>query len=241
LEETAKDHTSTDRTHVQLVGVSIGFARPDAPEPEQVLYSIDLQVKRGESVAVVGPSGSGKTTVLNLIGGLLIPDAGSVLVDGVSIHELNPDERAQFRRTNIGFIFQNHRLLPQLTALENTLLPCIVDGLSGAERDQRVARAMELLKRLEINHRAEHSPGQMSLGQCQRVAVARALIRSPGLILADEPTGSLDRAQSEQLVDQLLEIQRNQNTTLVVVTHNPDIAQRMDRQLSLSDHKILRS
>ena len=204
-----------------------------ATEGPDVLGGVDLQVDAGASLAVVGPSGCGKSTLLNIIGTLDRPTTGTVRIEGADPFALNDTELAAFRNQRVGFVFQAHHLLPQLTVLENVLVPTLVAGaklkIGGAKR------ALDLLKRVDLTHRMAHRPGQLSGGECQRVAVVRALINEPGLLLADEPTGSLDRASAEQLADLLVELNREQATTLIVVTHAADLAGRMQRRCELRD------
>jgi len=200
---------------------------------ETAVDALNLNIWRGTSVAVTGPSGSGKTTTLNVIAGLLVPDEGAVLVGGRAVHELSANERACFRREHVGFIFQNHRLLPHLTAIENVLIPYVGARLTKRERGDLYERATQLLTRMQLGNRMDHCPGQLSLGQCQRVAVARAVIRTPTLLLADEPTGSLDQGHAKELVELLLEHKEEHKTTLILVTHDQEIAQRMDRRHEL--------
>ena len=222
-----------DSAHIQLKEVSVRFPRPDGIIAETALEGLNLQIERGESLAITGPSGSGKTTTLNVIAGLLVPDEGAVLVDGRAVHELSANDRANFRREHVGFIFQNHRLLPHLTAIENVLIPYVGVRLTKRERDALFERATQLLTRMQLGNRVDHCPGQLSLGQCQRVAVARAVIRTPKLLLADEPTGSLDQEHAKELVELLLEHKEEHKTTLILVTHDQEIAQRMDRRHEL--------
>lgn len=207
------------------------IGRADGPE---VLRAVSLEVIAGESVAIVGPSGSGKSTLLNIIGGLDLPTSGEVSLDGVNLATLPPDELARVRNREIGLVFQLHHLLPQCSALENVLIPTLVDG----DRDSRSAatdRAKELLTRVGLSERMSHRPGELSGGECQRVAVVRALINTPKLLLADEPTGSLDGESASQLADFLRELNEQHGVTLITVTHSPQLANRMKRVLSLRD------
>jgi lipoprotein-releasing system ATP-binding protein len=197
-----------------------------------VLSDISLTVPAGEAMAIVGPSGSGKSTLLNLIGALDRPTSGTVRLDGRDLTSLNASELAEIRRTAIGFVFQQHHLLPQCTVLENVLLPALASGSVGSELS---TRAIELLKRVGLDDRADDRPPLLSGGERQRVALARALINAPSLLLADEPTGSLDRHTSESLIELLAEINRTEHTTLIVVTPSPELAGRMDRVMVLRD------
>ena len=200
----------------------------------EILRNVNLTLGRGESLAILGPSGCGKSTLLNIIGKLDRPDAGSVLLEGADLQALGPREIARVRNRRLGFVFQMHHLLPQCTVLENVLLPTLANASaqSGAETAQR---AKELLERVGLSARQYHRPGQLSGGERQRTAVVRALINRPPLLLADEPTGSLDRASAESLAELLGELNREEAVTLVVVTHSPELAHRMSRVLQLRD------
>lgn len=200
-----------------------------SPVALEVLKGVNLRLRRGESVAVVGPSGCGKSTLLNLIGALDTPSSGSIWFEGRALGGLNHRELARFRNASVGFVFQFHHLLPQCTALENVLVPALVN--SGA-RDRK-ARALELLERVGLGERAGYRPGQLSGGERQRVAVVRALINRPRLLLADEPTGALNEEGASKLVALLLELSREEDMTLLVVTHAGQVAAQMDRILEL--------
>ncbi|MCZ6598223.1 MAG: ABC transporter ATP-binding protein [Planctomycetota bacterium] len=202
-----------------------------------VLRSVDLVVAPGESVAIVGPSGSGKSTLLNILGALQRPTSGTVRVNGVDLAGLDSDGLAALRNRALGFVFQAHHLLPQLSALENVLVPTLVTGNKEARR-RAVERARHLLADVGLGERMAHRPGQLSGGECQRVAVVRALINEPRLLLADEPTGSLDRAAADDLGDLLCELNRRESVALVVVTHSERLAARMGRELELRDGKL---
>lgn len=210
------------------------FAAPGGGAPVEVLRGVTLRVAAGESVAVTGPSGSGKTTLLQLIGAMDRPDAGEVRVNGRELGGLDEAARARFRNREIGFVFQSHHLLPQLTALENVLVP----AWAGTVTEAVAARARNLLERVGLSGRAAHFPGQLSGGERQRVALARALVLSPSLLLADEPTGALDQASARALVDLLLELNREERATLIVVTHAAACAERMGRRVELCDGRI---
>jgi lipoprotein-releasing system ATP-binding protein len=185
-------------------------------------------------LAVTGPSGSGKTTLLQLIGAMDRPDRGEVRINGREMGGMDEQARARFRNRELGFIFQAHHLLPQLTALENVLVP----AWGSAPQAERSERAVQLLKRVGLGERLTHFPGQLSGGERQRVAVARALVLSPCLVLADEPTGALDQTAARALVDLLLELNGEEKTTLIVVTHAEACAERMGRRVSLNDGKL---
>ena len=218
----------SDGADVRVEGVARTFRVPGGV-PVEVLRGVDLRVAAGESVAVTGPSGSGKTTLLQLIGALDAPDAGEIRVNGRALDALDEAERLRFRNREVGFVFQAHHLLPQLNALENVLMPVWAYGVDDRLRE----RAVHLLGRVGLGDRMTRFPGQLSGGERQRVAVARALVMEPGLVLADEPTGALDQAAAQALVDVLLDLNREERATLIVVTHSELCAQRMGRRVEL--------
>lgn len=201
---------------------------------EKVLQKIDLKIEKGDSVAILGPSGSGKSTLLNIIGSLDSPSSGTVKFNGRDLAELNDRELSDMRNSEIGFIFQLHYLLPQCTVLENVLIPTLAKKRTQ-EAKQAEQRAMELLEMVGLQSKINHRPGELSGGERQRAAVARALINKPGLLLADEPTGSLDRENSENIAELLVQLNRNYEVTLIVVTHSEHLAGRMARTMKLSD------
>ncbi len=203
-----------------------------------VLTGISLRLRKGESLAVVGPSGCGKSTLLNIIGTLDKPSSGTVLLEGVPLNSLNEESLAKIRNEHIGFIFQAHHLLPQCSVLENILVPTLASK-NKALRAGAKERGIQLLKRVGLGERLSHRPGQISGGERQRVAVVRALINQPKLLLADEPTGALDRVNSQELAKLLCELNREENVTLVLVTHALDLAARMQRQIELRDGKLV--
>jgi len=209
-------------------GISRSFTEGSATL--EVLRDLSLTVLRAERLAIIGASGSGKTTLLQILGGLDRPDAGTVEIDGRDIHRLPERERGELRNRTIGFVYQFHHLLPEFSALENVAMPLLVRRLPAAEARQR---AMALLERVGLGARLDHRPHQLSGGERQRAAVARALVTSPRLILADEPTGNLDGRNAEQVFALLLELNREFATSLVVVTHDAGLAARMDRVLEL--------
>lgn len=200
----------------------------DSPEPLRVLRGVDLTVDGGATVAITGPSGSGKTTLLNILGTLDRPDSGEVSLYGENLMDLEGRLLARFRARRIGFVFQDHHLLPQLTVLENVLIPAMVERPTGVQE-----RARRLLDRVELTDRIHHRPGQLSVGERQRTAVARALINSPAVLLADEPTGSLDRENAQRLGKLLAELNKEEGTVLVVVTHSTRLAGEMETVFDL--------
>jgi predicted ABC-type transport system involved in lysophospholipase L1 biosynthesis ATPase subunit len=206
-------------------------------KPLTVLDGLSLALEAGRSLAIVGPSGCGKSTLLHLMGALDTPSDGRIVFDGRDLAELDDRERARLRNTSLGFVFQAHHLLPQCSVLENVLVPTLVRGC-GADDQQR---ARDLLDRVGLADRLDHRPGQLSGGECQRVAVVRALINRPRLVLADEPTGSLDRSLAGQLVDLLVELNREQGVALVMVTHAIDLARRLQRVVELRDGRLASS
>lgn len=218
---------------LELQEVTKQYEAADQCDGVTVLKGIMLSIKQGESVAIVGPSGCGKSTLLNLIGGLDKPTQGRVSLDGQDLAGLNETELAKVRNRQIGFIFQLHHLLPQLTALENVLVPTL--ALKGQSHDQTQKRAKTLLDRVGLTEFITHRPAQLSGGQRQRVAVARALVNEPKLLLADEPTGSLDQTTAEQISDLLVDVHKTEGVTLVMVTHAMSLAQRMDQVFELNN------
>jgi len=224
----------TDTPLLRVENVAKQFDAVEGAEPVRVLSDISFTLDAGESLAIVGPSGCGKSTLLNLIGALDRPTAGSITLEGDDLTRLDDDQLAAVRNRRIGFVFQEHHLLPQCTVLENVLVPT----LAGASDGQATERAKQMLDRVGLADRSHHRPAQLSGGQRQRVAVVRALINQPALLLADEPTGSLDRAASENLVDLLVELNRDDNLALITVTHAADIAARMARALRLTDGRL---
>jgi ABC-type lipoprotein export system ATPase subunit len=210
----------------------------DSPAgPITVLRDLDLHVAAGETAAIVGPSGSGKTTLLNLLGALDQPTSGSVSIDGVGLGALDATGAARFRNRSIGFIFQLHYLLPQCTILENVLVPRLAGNWEEAPALTR-DRAEHLLEQVGLKERLAHRPWQLSGGEQLRVAIARALINQPKIILADEPTGSLDPATGERIADLLLHANAHAHVALVVVTHNPGLAQRMQKTYRLEGGRL---
>ncbi len=202
----------------------------------KVLKGIDLEISRGEIVSIVGASGAGKSTLLHMMGTLDYPDKGQIFIGDQATHQLRGDNLAKFRNRHIGFIFQFHQLLPEFTALENVCMPAFIAGQSLADAS---SKARELLSLLNLRDREEHKPSQLSGGEQQRVAIARALINDPELILADEPSGNLDSVNARSLHELFLEIRTKLSKTIVIVTHNEELAEMADRRLVMSDGKIL--
>ncbi len=221
---------------LRLKEVSKYFASP-VGEALPVLRDVSLDVARGEALAIIGPSGSGKTTLLNVIGTLDLPTRGSVLLEGEELTRLNEVQLAEVRNRRIGFVFQAHHLLPQCTVLENVLVPTLATR-NEVVRDGAPERAKRLLERVGLGGRLRHRPGQLSGGERQRVAVVRALINEPRLLLADEPTGALDRVSADNLGQLLVELNRELRLTLIVVTHSLELAHRLERVLEMRDGRL---
>lgn len=222
---------------LKLEKVTKSFVAAEGAAPILVLRDLTFEITAGESVAIVGPSGSGKSTLLNIIGTLDQPQSGRVWLDGQDLSALDEKRIAGIRNRQIGFIFQSHHLLPQCSVLENVLVPTLADKGGAAPADSS-KRAEALLKRVGLGNRHHHRPGQLSGGERQRVAVVRALINQPKLLLADEPTGALDRASAQGLAQLLVELNREEKVTLIVVTHALDLARQMGRVLKLRDGQL---
>jgi lipoprotein-releasing system ATP-binding protein len=204
----------------------------------QILDDISLTVERGDAVAIMGPSGCGKSTLLYILGALEQPSSGTVTLDGKNPFELDDSAQAAFRNAHVGFVFQDHLLLPQLSALDNVIAPTLVASPPGPAASGR-QRATTLLTQVGLADRLDHRPGELSGGERQRVAIARALIRQPSLLLCDEPTGNLDRASAEAVADLLTDLQKTHTVMLVVVTHSPALAARFPRRFELSDRRFV--
>ena len=232
---------STAQPLLKLANVTKRYDAPDAKDAVAVLDGISLEIHSGESVAIVGPSGSGKSTLLHIIGTLDQPTSGTVILEGKDVSRLNGNEVAAVRNRQLGFVFQAHFLLPQCTVLENVLVPTLAktDGAQENRKEPAEIRAERLLRRVGLGERMSHRPGQLSGGERQRVAVVRALINQPRLLLADEPTGALDHASAIALGDLLVQLNREEGVTLIVVTHARELAQRMGRALEIKDGRLL--
>ena len=219
---------------LRLLNISKSF-----PQRGIVLDNLNLEVKEGDSIAVTGPSGSGKTTLMNIIGSLDNPDSGDVIFRGRSVTTLNSDESADYRNRNIGFVFQDHLLLPHLTIHENIMLPLLASSLSSEEYKTKEGNALKLMERIGIGGLNEKYPFQISGGEAQRVTLVRALVNNPSLLIADEPTGSLDTTNAGILGKLLKELNDEMGITLFVVTHSQDLASGMKVHLKLKDGKLI--
>jgi lipoprotein-releasing system ATP-binding protein len=219
---------------LQVAGLHKSYPTP--AEPLVVLRGVSLDLRQGESLAIVGPSGSGKSTLLNILGTLDRPTEGTVTLAGVAPFSLNANDLARFRAERIGFVFQDHHLLPQCTAMENVLLPRLA---LGRAREADVGRARHLLERVGLSDRATHMPAELSGGEWQRVAVARALMNAPALILADEPTGNLDASAAASVGDLLATVAAEVRAVLIVVTHSADLSRRFARRMRMTGGQLV--
>lgn len=201
----------------------------------QVLNGIDLDLAKGEQIAIIGASGSGKSTLLHLLGGLDKPTVGEVLVDGINIHQLTETKRCQLRNQKLGFVYQLHHLLPEFTVFENVCIPLL---LSKVGKQEATNRTYEILNKVGLSHRTEHKLSEISGGERQRTAIARALVTNPACVLADEPTGNLDNKTAESVYDLMLTLNKEYQTSFIIVTHDLRLARRMDRILSLENGKL---
>lgn len=220
----------------QLVINDLKKEYPTRDKPLEILKGIDLQLNNGDNLAIIGPSGSGKSTLLNVLGTLDHPTSGTYRLNDVDPFALDEDKLASFRNANIGFIFQEHHLLPQLSVLENVLIPTMATGRPSQDD---LARAELLIERVGLADRSHHRPAELSGGERERVAVARSLICAPSLVLADEPTGNLDHRNARQIGDLLLEIQQAEEMILVVVTHSNELAEMLGQRLEINDGRLV--
>ena len=204
--------------------------------PLEVLRGLDLSVESGEVVAIVGASGAGKSTLLQILGTLDVPNQGELHIDGTPVHGMSRSALSRFRNENLGFVFQSHRLLPEFNAVENVMMPA---WISGQSTDQSAPRAEALLQELGLGHRLVHNPSELSGGEQQRVAVARALMNRPKVLLADEPSGNLDSENAEALHDLFFQLRDRSGQTIVLVTHNESLAARADRTLRMADGQFI--
>ena len=223
---------------LEVSRLSKRYATPRGPLT--VLSEVSLALSPGDAAAVVGPSGSGKSTLLYIIGGLDLPSAGTVSLDGRNIHALPPSDLAEFRNTQVGFVFQDHCLLPQCSVLENVLIPTLVTR-SGDHRAALTGRARSLIEQVGLRDRIEHRPAELSGGEKQRVAIARALIQNPRLVLCDEPTGNLDPVSAGAVASLLLDLHRRQENILIVVTHSARLAAQFPIRFELLDNQLQRT
>lgn len=221
-----------------LNNISKIYPMPSGQGSLTVLQNITLNLKSNESVAIIGPSGSGKTTLLHIAATLASPSSGEVNIMGIEVSPLSEKQLAGIRNQTLGIVFQQHYLLPQCTLWENVLIPTLAQTQKEIPKEIH-KRAHKLLERVGLNHRLEHRPTELSVGECQRAALVRALINRPRILFADEPTGSLDRTSAEELTRLLIELNREENTALMVVTHADHLAQSMDRKLRLYDGRLI--
>lgn len=223
---------------LEIKNIRKSYQAPGGGEPISILKNLSMDISQGEIIAVTAPSGAGKSTLLNLIGGLDRPDEGSIVFKEQDIAKFADHELASYRNREVGFVFQEHHLLPQCTVIENVMLPTL-PAVAAMSAEKKYDQALAILEQVGIADRKDHLPGQLSGGERQRVALARALINEPTVLLADEPTGSLDRVNAEKLMNLLKEINHKNKTALIVVTHAEALAEQADRKLQLLDGKLV--
>lgn len=236
MNDAAQDSTQSKANIIDVQGVTKTFRK--GRESVEVLHQLDLQIAQGEFCALMGPSGSGKTTLLNLIGGLDHPTGGQITVSGQRIDQLNSRQLARWRSSHVGFIFQFYNLMPVLTAQRNVELPLLLKKMSGKERSQRASTALEIVG---LQERARHLPRELSGGQEQRVAIARAIVSDPDVLLADEPTGDLDRETAGEILDLLTTLNQRHGKTILMVTHDPVAAERASRIVHMDKGRLIES
>ena len=236
MSATATAAQATDEVLVQLKGISKAYKK--GKEQVKVLANLDLEIRRGDFLALMGPSGSGKTTLLNLLGGLDIPTTGELIIGGQRLDKMSSSQLTKWRARHVGFIFQFYNLMPVLTAEKNVELPLLLTNLSSKQRKQHVAAALELVG---LSDRAKHYPNELSGGQEQRVAIARALVSDPDLLLCDEPTGDLDRATADEILELLQRLNSQQQKTIVMVTHDPRAADHARHLLQMDKGSLVRT
>lgn len=236
MNDVAQDSTPSKANIIDVQGVTKTFRK--GRESVEVLHQLDLQIAQGEFCALMGPSGSGKTTLLNLIGGLDHPTGGQITVSGQRIDQLNSRQLARWRSSHVGFIFQFYNLMPVLTAQRNVELPLLLKKMSGKERSQRATTALEIVG---LQERAKHLPRELSGGQEQRVAIARAIVSDPDVLLADEPTGDLDRETAGEILDLLTTLNQRHGKTILMVTHDPVAAERASRIVHMDKGRLIES
>ena len=211
---------------------SLGFNYGKGNSKTSVLKNLNFQIKSNEKIAIIGQSGCGKSTLLNLLAGLDIPSEGEVLVDNTNISTLPEHKRTELRARNLGFVYQFHHLLKDFSSIYNTALPLLI---SGVDTNQAMAKAQEILKKVGLENRTNHKPSELSGGERQRVAIARAMITEPACLMADEPTGNLDATNAREVLDLIIEINKNRDTALLIVTHDLSIANKMERKFDLTN------
>ena len=211
---------------------SLGFNYGKGNSKTSVLKNLNFQIKSNEKIAIIGQSGCGKSTLLNLLAGLDTPSEGEVLVDNTNISTLPEHERTELRARNLGFVYQFHHLLKDFSSIYNTALPLLI---SGVDRNQAMAKAQEILKKVGLENRTNHKPSELSGGERQRVAIARAMITEPACLMADEPTGNLDATNAREVLDLIIELNKNRDTALLIVTHDLSIANKMERKFDLTN------